>query len=244
MACPVRGHFEKKRCYTRKLATHFQEWQATRSEGERRSKVSEKTITRLRQYLYAIDDYISQGMDRVSSEDISRKVGVKDYLIRSDFSQFGEFGRPSIGYDTTALRTQLQRILHLDVAKNMVWIGALHLAAEPSLIQHFERNSFKIVSVLDRDPSKFAGGIGNLQVLPLEQAAQTIAENEVGGAILSVAPEDAQPIADILIEAGIKGILNLSSAVIATPPTVCVRHLDILGELFALSYYCHQAHSG
>ncbi len=241
MVCPVRSHFEKKRMYAHRLSEHFLE-RKTEVPDTPALKVSEKTITRLRWYLYALDEFLAQGIARVSSEDIARKVGVKDYLIRHDLSQFGGFGRPSIGYDAAFLRTRLGKVLHLDQVQNIIWVGATHLANDVALMKRFGHHGFNVVGVFDTNPSRFTDAISGMGVEPLEGVPEAIRGLGVQGAVLAVPQEDAQDVADLLIAAGIRGILNLTSAIILTPPDVCIRSVDVVAELFSLSYYCHELH--
>lgn len=242
MVCPVRAHFEKKRCYARKMAEHYRDRQAAKTPPHSQHKASEKSIARLQEYLFALEEFMALGIVRVSSEDISRKVGVKDYLIRHDLNQFGEFGRPSIGYDTHLLRDCLLEILYLGEDKNIVWVGAARLAGDPFLLKRFELHNYNVVAILDPEPDQSPSHIDGVDVLPLDKLSDVAATVDTLGAILAVRREIAQPVADTLIAAGVQGILNLSSSVIMAPPSVCVRNVDIVAELCTLHYNCHAMH--
>jgi len=239
IVCPIRDHFEKKRCYTRKLSDHFGERQQESTDTSPGDKISEKVITRLRWYLFALDEFLARGITRVSSEDISHKSGVKDYLIRHDLSQFGGFGRPSIGYDAAFLRSHLVRILHADETNRIVWIGADSLKSDSLLAKRFQHHGFDIVGIFDIEPSKATGEINGLAVKPLSDLADTIRDQAVQGAIIAVPQDEAQAVADMLVAAGIRGILNLTSSVIIAPPGVHVRQVDVVAEMFALCHHCH-----
>ena len=239
MVCPVRSHYEKKRCYARKLSEHFLDRQYGGRCVKKAGGISDKTITRLRWYLFALNDFLSHGVAKVSSDDISRKIGVRAWLIRRDLSQFGEFGRPSIGYDTAFLRSVLGEILHLSDPKRVMWVGAARLAGEPSLIKRFGAHGFEIVTVLDSNHAD--AKIEGLNVQPLAQASELVAKDGIGAAVIAVAEDEAQSVAEALISAGVHCILNLTSAVIVTPPEILVRNVDIVAELFALSYYCGES---
>ena len=242
IVCPVRSHFEKKRMYSRKLSDHYVGRQQESADVCPTPKVSEKTITRLRWYLYALNEFLAQGISKVSSEDIAHKVGVKSYLIRHDLNQFGGFGRPSIGYDATFLRSRLGKALHLDKVQSIIWVGAAHLANDVALMERFGRHGFNVVGIFDTYPSRFANEINGMEIEPLENVPEVIRSLGVEGAVLAVSQDDAQDVADLLITAGIRGILNLTSAIIPVPPGICIRHVDVVAELFSLSYYCHEMH--
>lgn len=239
MVCPVRSHFEKKRCYSRRLSEHFRQRQYGSCSIKAGPRVSDKTITRLRWYLFALNDFLSHGIARVSSDDISRKIGVRAWLIRRDLSQFGEFGRPSIGYDAAFLRSVLGEILHLGDSKKIMWVGAARLTGEPSLVKRFASHGFKIVTILDSNHTTTK--VDSLEVQPLSKASELITEHGVDAAVIAVPEDEAQSAAEALISAGVHCILNLTSAIIVTPPGILVRNVDIVAELFALSYYCGEA---
>lgn len=245
LVCPVRAKFEKRRCFARKLAQHYSARGRAEEIEPTESKVSDRTISRLRWYLSALDDFLSIGMTRISSLDIARKVGVKPGLIRRDLNHFGEFGRPSIGYDAAFLRNSLARILHLDNCKNIAWIGARRLASDASLIKRFGDRNCNIVAIIDSDISQVGKRIGDLEVMKAGQLTDVVQELGVDAAVIAVPEEEAQAIAEMLVSAGIRAMLNLTSVVLVTPSDVIVRNVDIAAELFALSYYCgeHQEHS-
>jgi redox-sensing transcriptional repressor len=240
--CPVRADFEKKRCYSRKLTEHLTSRGFPGGVSEATLKIPEKTIDRLQSYLLALDEFLLLGVPKVSSSDLSRKTGVKDYLIRRDLSQFGEFGRPSIGYDSRDLRRCLAKILSLDEDKRIVWVGALHLAAEPSLVERFAEYNFRIAAALDPDPGRYSGRVGNVPILPLRELARVVEDMGINGAIIATEPEAAQDVADALVRAGVSGILNLATVGVTVPAQVCLRNVNIVGELLSLAFYCRRLH--
>ena len=243
MVCPVRANFEKKRCYTRKLSDHFASIHPAAQDSPLVARKLDKAIARLPWYLFAIQDFISHGVVRISSEDISRKVGVKPWLVRRDLSQFGEFGRPSLGYETARLKECLAEILHLDTAKVIAWVGATRLDADKSLIHRFQQHNYQVAAIFDTDLSRAPEMIGGMRVTSIADIPRRVEELQCEGAVIATATDEAQRVADVLVAAGIKGILNLTSTLIIAPPEVCVRNVDIVAELFALSYYCGEVHA-
>jgi len=241
--CPVRSYYERKRCYARKISEHFLSIYYKGQPTHLEHKVSAKTVTRLRWYLFALDELLSCGVSRLSSEDMSRKVGVRSSLIRRDLSHFGEFGTPSIGYDAAHLRQCLARILRVGERRAILWVGASRLADDESLLRRLAEHSFEIVAVLDAHPESSPKTVSGLQVRPLSALSDVMREHGAEGAVIATAEEDAQRAADALTGAGIRGILNLTSAVIVVPTTVCMRSVDVVAEMFALSYFCAEMHA-
>ncbi len=162
--------------------------------------------------------------------------------VRRDLSQFGEFGRPSVGYETSVLRECLSEILHLNVERSIVWVGAARLEADKSLLHRFKEHKYHISAIFDTDLSRCPEMIGGMKVTSVADMPQMLERLSAQGAIIATAAEDAQSVADSLVGAGILGILNLTSTLIVTPPEVCVRHVDIVAELFELSYHCGEVH--
>lgn len=236
MGCPVRDHFDRKRSQRRQRTEGLRDRSDLPRAPLRDIKVSEKSVTRLSWYLSALDDLQSRGVTRVSSNDISMRVGVKDYLIRHDLSSFGKLGRPSIGYNTASLRSHLIRALHLDDEKKVLWVGASVLAERASLIERLASCGFAIVAVLDTRVESAPREVGGLRVYPLGAARELIRQSGAQGAMLAVNPAEAQAVADILVGLGIRSVLNLTSAVIVVPEDVCLRNVDIVAEMVALSF--------
>ena len=241
LVCPVRARFEKMRNYQSKLAVHYEARLDSRDggdSGDGETKVSDKIISRLRWYLVALDGFAAQTIKRVSSQDIARKTGVKSWLVRRDLSHFGAFGRKSIGYDTDFLRARLREILRLGEPKKVVWIGAARLADDRSLIGRFAAHNCEIVAVFDADLARIGAEIGHLTVVPQSDLLEMPLKLGATAAVIAVPEESAQAAADALITAGIRVMLNLTSAVLVVPADVVVRGVDVVAELFALSYYC------
>jgi redox-sensing transcriptional repressor len=224
------------------MSDHFAGRQADRPDAPLVSRKLDKTIARLPWYLFAVQHFLSHGVVSISSDDISQKVGVKPWLVRRDLSQFGEFGRPSVGYETARLRDCLAEILHLDVAKSIVWVGAARINADKSLIQRFRQHNYEIAGIFDTDVSRAPEMIGGIRVAFIADLPRMVADLGLEGAVIATSAGEAQVVTDILVAAGIRGILNLTSTMIATPPDVCVRNVDVVAELFALSYYCGGVH--
>lgn len=241
MVCPVRARFEKKRCYSRRIANHFSGRNPCAQEVGLVARKLDKVIGRLPWYLYAVEDFISQGAATVSSADIARKVGVKAWVVRRDLSHFGEFGQPSLGYNTAVLRDALYNVLHLGRNRPTVWVGARKLQADSTLVGRFAEHNYNIVAVFAADRSRAPKKIEGIEVMPLEDIPRVIGNLKAEYAVIATEPGEAQRAADLLVQGGIRGILNLTSASISAAPHVCVRSLDVVAELFALNYYCEQA---
>lgn len=235
--CPLRGKFENRRWWAGRLAKELSKRKGI-DETTETSKISDRTIDRMRWYLVALDSFVAQGVGSVSSWQLAQRVGVKAPLIRKDLSRFGEFGTPSLGYDVKYLRRKILDILRLNETRHVVWLGAQrlreHLAVLPRLSQHY----CHIVAVLDPDLGEVGRKIENVQVLHLDSLNQVLENLSVDVAVIALPAQEAQKAANILARASINAILNLSPTLLTTPERVTVRNIDVCGELLALSYYC------
>ena len=208
------------------------------AEVEREIHISEKTIARMRWYLFALDEFAKQGMSVVASREIADKVGVKSGLVRKDLCHFGGFGRPSVGYNIAYLQKKIKEILRIDQVKNVAWVGAQRLTDEPALIEKFADSNCEIEAVFDKDSTKLGMRIGNLQVLGIGEVEAVVQNLGIEAAVIATLTDDAQEAADRLTSGGVKAILNLTPVVLVVPPGVAVRNVDLASELMMLSYYC------
>jgi redox-sensing transcriptional repressor len=199
-------------------------------------RVSERTIGRMRWYLYALDEFAARGSTVVSSYEIAEKVGVKPGLVRKDLCQFGAFGRPSVGYNVAYLQTKLREILRLNEARRIAWVGVRWLIDDPDVLAHFAESNCEIVAVFDGDPSRQGAKIGDLEVLESTAIAQTTQEMGIQAAVIATPAKDAQAAADTLVAGGVRAILNLTPTIIIVPEGIAARNVDPVGELLLLSY--------
>ena len=211
------------------------------TDFERGIHISEKTIARMRWYLFALDEFAKEDMSVVASREIADKVGVKSGLVRKDLCHFGGFGRPSVGYNIAYLQKKIKEILRINQVKNVAWVGAQRLADDPSLIEKFAESNCEIEAVFDKDSTKLGMRIGNLQVLGIGEV-EAVAQNlGIEAAVIATPSDDAQEAVDRLTAGGVRAILNLTPVVLVVPPGVAVRNVDLASELMMLSYYCGSA---
>jgi redox-sensing transcriptional repressor len=207
-------------------------------DGGKKLRISDKTITRMRWYLFALDEFEKQNMTVVASREIAQKVGVKPGLVRKDLCHFGGFGRPSVGYHIGYLKKQIREILRINQVKNVAWVGVQRLTEDIGLARRCAENNCEIVAVFDSDPVRIGSRVENLQVMAFHGIEQVVSDVDVEAAVIAVPECNAQLVADRLIAGGVKAILNLTPAVLAVPPGVTVRSIDLVSELMMLSYYC------
>lgn len=206
-------------------------------------QISERTISRMRWYLYALEDFARRGISTVASHEIAEKCGVKSGLVRKDLCHFGGFGRPSVGYNVTYLQKKIREILRLNEERKVAWVGSRRLADNPSLAKRLADRNCVIRAVLDFDPAQIGANICGLDVLDAGCLEQTVREMGIEAAVLAASEEEAQHATDKLVSGGVRAILNLTPTMVAVPPGVVVRNLDLAGELMMLCFKCGDSHN-
>lgn len=231
--CPLRAGAEEKGQWAWRIAMHL------KSKGtscHAHSTVPLKTLMRLRWYNAALDRFGEQGTEIISSRELADKLGVNSAMVRKDFSYFGDLGTPGLGYHVSRLQDQIRNILEHNTCL-VVWIGASWLCNALGMLTTGVNLNFRIVAALDTRAEWIGKKIGEYEVLPLSEISLIMSAGKVDGAVLAL-PEDAQRATDALVEAGVRGILNLTPVTLAAPPEVTVRHVDLLGEMMALAVEC------
>ena len=201
------------------------------------SKVPDIVVSRLPIYLRALNRLTEEGEHVISSQALGERLSISSAQIRKDLSHFGEFGKQGTGYSVDFLRTQLRRILNIETGWPVVLVGCGALGRALANYPDFQVEGFEIVALFDNAPHKIGTTVANLCIQDVTQLPHTIAERGVRVAILSVPASAAQQTADVLVEAGIKAILNYAPISITVPEGVIVQHIDPTVYLQWMSFY-------
>ena len=199
-------------------------------------RVPDETVRRLPLYLRGILYFSNQGKENICSKDLADFLGVNPWQIRKDFSFFGGFGVPGTGYDTGKLLKECNKILKLASGHKAALVGVGNLGSAVLAYQGFKQYGFNIVAAFDNDLKKIGRKINNILVEDVSNI-HTLKKKNVHVAIIAVPREAAQQIADLLVGAGIKGILNFSPSDVVVPKKVKVITIDIAMDLARLPYY-------
>ena len=199
-------------------------------------KVADETVRRLPIYLRGLLFLSEQGQQSISSRDLADFLGVNPWQIRKDFSYFGGFGTPGVGYDIKKLIKQINRILKLNVVRKAALVGVGNLGSVVLAYPGFGIYGFDIVAAFDTDPKKIGRKVKNITIEDVSNL-QTLKGRKINLAIITVPRDAAQQTADALVKAGVKGILNFSPCYITVPKKVKVITIDIAMDLARLPYY-------
>ena len=199
-------------------------------------RIPDETVRRLPLYLRGLLLLSQDLQGKVSSRNLAEFLGVNPWQIRKDFSYFGGFGTPGVGYNTEKLIKQIKKILKLNVVHNAVLVGVGNLGMAILAYPGFKIYGFNITAVFDDDPKKIGRNIENIIVEDVVKLG-SLKRRKVDLGIIAVPREAAQEIADRLVKVGIKGLLNFSPCRIDVPKKVKVITIDIAMDLARLPYY-------
>jgi len=199
-------------------------------------KIPDETIRRLPVYLRGLLFLSEEGYKSVSSQKLADFLGLNAWQIRKDFSYFGAFGTPGVGYKIDKLVKQVKKILKLDVLKKAALVGVGNLGSAVLAYPGFGIYDFRVAAAFDNDPKKIGRKIENITIEDTSKL-QTLKKRKISLAIIAVPRGSAQKTADALVKAGVKGILNFSPCHITVPKKVKVITIDIAMDLARLPYY-------
>src|SRR5688572_20349341 len=204
---------------------------------DRPRRIPEATVARLPLYYRALVEMAEQRIPTVSSERLAEMAGVNAAKVRKDFSYLGSYGTRGVGYDVEYLLFQISRELGLTQDWPVVIVGIGNLGAALANCRGFSARGFRIVALVDADPAKCGKDVGGLVVEPLSDLPRIVAERHVAIGIIATPAAAAQEVAELLVTAGVTSVLNFAPIVIAVPPGVSLRKVDLSIELQILSFY-------
>ncbi len=200
-------------------------------------KIPDIIIGRLPIYLRALQRMSEKGMRTTSSQELGEHVGISAAQIRKDISQFGEFGKQGTGYSIPFLMDKLREILNVNKMWDVAVIGAGDMGHALARYQGFKNRGFQVVMVFDNDVSKVGQKIGDFVVEDTNKMVERIRAAKIKMAMVTVPASAAQVVADKLVQAGIKAILNYAPVSINVPNDVHVQHIDPSTHLQRMTYY-------
>jgi redox-sensing transcriptional repressor len=194
-------------------------------------------VSRLPIYLRALQRMLENGIQSTSSQELGEKVGISAAQIRKDLSQFGEFGKQGTGYFIPFLVDKLKHILQVDRQWDVAVVGVGDIGHAIARYQGLNNRGFNVVLLFDQDPAKIGEKVGDLVIRDAKDLVSAIRTERVKMAILAVPATSAQQVADKLVEAGIKAILNYAPVSISLPSHVHLQYIDPVIGLQRMSYY-------
>ena len=198
--------------------------------------ISDSTIRRLSQYYRTLSQLAESQIEMVSSESLSRYIGVTAAQVRKDLSYFGTFGRRGLGYNVRELQGEVANILGINRIWNVALIGVGNIGRALLDYDQFRIQGFHIIIAFDNDPQKIGKSLHGVEILDVSTIPQVLPEKRVDIGIIAVPARAAQSVLDLLVQGKVKGVLNFAPITLNAPPGVFVRHQNLTIELEALSF--------
>ena len=198
--------------------------------------VPEVVIRRLPRYYRYLGELLKDGINRISSGALSKKMNVTASQIRQDFNYFGGFGQQGYGYNVEYLYNEMGEILGLHDGDTTIIIGAGNLGRALANHNTFEKRGFRLVGIFDNNAEKIGSVINNIKILDISCLKQFISENRVDIAILTVPKSEVHDISEVLADSGVMGILNFSYTDIKLSHDTIIENVHMSDHLMMLSY--------
>jgi redox-sensing transcriptional repressor len=202
----------------------------------RPDSVPDPAVRRLSLYLRQLESFKKKDRRTISSKQLGESLGLTDAQVRKDLAYFGQFGHPGIGYRVDDLIGQVRHILGTDKTWNVVMVGAGNLGRALSAYRGFSSKGFKLVAVFDNDPSKVGKKLGPFSIQSLSELEATAHKQSVRLGIVAVPADNAQDVADQLVAAGVRGLLNFAPVSLTVPRGVALNSVDLAVQLEQLSF--------
>ncbi len=194
-------------------------------------------VRRLPLYARSLRYLLQEGVHSVSSQELGERINITAAQIRKDLSYFGEFGKQGIGYDVEKLLEQIERILGLTQEWSVALVGVGHLGQAIARYEGFRSKGIRITALFDNDPAKIGQEIAGLTVVDDTYIAAVVREQSIKMAIVAVPAFRAQEVTNILVEAGVRALLNYAPIIVQVPEGVWVRYIDPVTVMHSMTYY-------
>ena len=199
-------------------------------------EISQAVVGRLPRYLRYLGDLRDEGIERVSSQELSDIMQVTASQIRQDLNTFGGFGQQGYGYNVGHLYDEIGKILGLNREHRLIIVGAGHLGQALVNYSNFERRGFLFCGLFDSDPKVCGKKIRSIAVRPMEEMAGFIRDHNIDIAVLTIPKNAAVETAEQLAACGIKGIWNFAHVDLRLPGHIQVENVHLSDSLMKLSY--------
>ena len=200
--------------------------------------VSNSVIKRLPRYYRFLGELKENGVVRISSKDLSQKMGFTASQIRQDLNCFGGFGQQGYGYNIESLYNEIGTILGVNKNRKAILIGAGNLGKAVALHMSFEQRGFNLIGVFDKNPALTGQMLRGIPIRHTDDIFDFCKDNSPAVAVLCIPSVAAEVLAPQLVELGIKGFWNFSHYDIsANHPNVAVENVHLSDSLMTLSYH-------
>lgn len=203
------------------------------------NKLSRATVQRFSLYLRYLQRFGNEEDQTVSSGQLGEALGITDAQVRKDLAYLGNLGQPGIGYRARELSGALRQRLGIDRSWATVVVGVGNLARALLRYRGFEQQGFRFVALFDADTTKVGKNIDGLEIYGMDRLAEVVKNAGAELAVVAVPAQAAQGVADALVAAGIRGILNFAPTMLRLPAGVSLVAVDLAVQLEQLAFLVH-----
>ena len=200
--------------------------------------IPEKVSNRLTLYHSIMVEYIEAGIETISSPQIAQRLGIDDSQVRKDFKLLNNAGKCRVGYMVKDLKDSIEKTLGFSKTKDAFIVGSGHLGLALAKYDSFNSYGLNILALFDNDPQKVDMLVNNKQIFHISKLPNLTQRLGVDIAILTVPRQNAQPVADFLIDSNIKYIWNFTPAVLVVPPHIKVWNENLIASF--LQFACKE----
>lgn len=199
-------------------------------------EISQAVIRRLPRYYRYLGELLENGVERISSNDLSKKMKVTASQIRQDLNNFGGFGQQGYGYNVKYLYTEIGKILGLEEDHHIIIIGAGNLGQALANYASFEKRGFILKGIFDVNPRLQGVSIRGVPIRMMDELKDFIRNNDVEIGVLTIPKERAVEVANLLVDNGVRAIWNFAHTDLNLPENVIVENVHLSESLMQLSY--------
>ncbi|MCR5545190.1 MAG: redox-sensing transcriptional repressor Rex [Lachnospiraceae bacterium] len=199
-------------------------------------EISQAVIRRMPRYYRYLGELLDSNVERISSNELSKLMHVTASQIRQDLNNFGGFGQQGYGYNVKFLHDEIGKILGLNQMHNVILIGAGNLGQAIANYVNFERLSFRMIGLFDVNEAKVGKTVSGVEVHHMSELQDFLMNNRVDIAALTLPKDNAEKVAEELVELGITAIWNFAHVDLEVPENVVVQNVHLSDSLMQLSY--------
>ena len=198
--------------------------------------ISRAVIKRLPRYYRYLGELMEDGIDKISSSDLSERMNVTASQIRQDLNNFGGFGQQGYGYNVEHLYQEIGKLLGVDKKHNMIIIGSGNLGQAIANYTNFERRGFVVTGLFDKNKELHGKIVRGIKVMPMEELKDFIKDSDIDIAALTLPKTEAVKIAELVVNYGVKAIWNFAHVDLRVPKGIVVENVHLSESLMMLSY--------
>lgn len=193
-------------------------------------------IRRLPKYYRYLAELMDNDVDRISSKELSEKIGFTASQIRQDLNNFGDFGQQGYGYNVKDLYNEIRSILGLDENYNIAIIGAGNIGQAIANYTNFDKMGFNLKGIFDVNPKLLGLKIRDVEIRDIDQLESFLQEEKIHIGVICVTKSNAQDVCNTLIKNGVKGIWNFAPIDLNGADNVVIENVHLSESLLTLTY--------